>query len=651
MTERFAAFLYQHPRLRRAYRLTVMCWMGSAIALVTAPSAAASGLAAAYSWTGLHSSAGVPIGQYFISTVRMVEAIREQGPPLDITDPGSYFPAISSAVGTGATYSGLASVLGFQCALLISMVAITLSILKFALTHQWLAWLVYAVAPVVQSILAVGNELHLVEWSLLACTAFGGYLIYRRGLGLGAGVIAGGFAVLYIVHLVLRTPVDQVLGENGVLGAFQQIGVTLALGVGHNGPVSAGNIDAQMDVLMSWMVDALVVNLIQLVNFGRVVNDVGTCGSAYAAAINSGVTDGPAHAMATCGAPDALIHAQQLDAGTAGFLAGVGFGVFLICVALSYLSLEAMRISWTFVFNFLAGIGAALVAAAPRGPREFAKKRATGIVSHGVESIFIIVGVGVMMIWLAGIAKTGVPGQAWTQHPAAKILVMVVMTMGGVVGAIVLMRKMFNDRGIPGMVVDSWRSTRDRFTHTKESYNKARDGIDDARDRGRDLLDKYRQKRAKAQEDNSDGSSPKLADAPNRKSHPDTGGGGGARRPRSTPAQANAKARESGSSSGSTVGTAAKTAATVAAPEVAAPARTATAVLDRVKPSHRGDDSGSGAGQSHSRHRATERPQPEPPSRTGHQESRGESPRPRVDRPDRDPDPPKGRDSRSGGDQ
>lgn len=592
MRIRFLMWLHRHPSALRLWRVFGVTWMASIVAMLTAPTASAAGIAGAFNWTGLHSSQGIPIGQLYISMVKMLEAVRESGPPLDLTDPGSYFPAFASAVGTGTTYSAVAAALAAECSFLIAIVSITLSLVKFALMQQWLGWLVAAVAPVIQNIIAVGNWLYLLPASLLLAVVIGGYYAFRHGAGIGYGVMAGGIGIFVLALWLMQTPPAGVIGEDGVLGGFQGLGFSLAMGVGHNGPIAAGDTAAQLDVLLSWLVDALCVNIIQLVNFGGVVNGVGGCSGAYASAVMSGVPDAPAHAMNSCGAPWALINAQQLDFSAVGLFFVLNLCICVVCLFLSYISIEVVRIGWTFVWNFLMAVGALFVAPVPGAPREFAKKRGRGLVGHGVESMIVIAGLGVLAIWMGALAKGGIPGTTGLDSPVAKILAFIVMTVGGVAGLIYAMSK-FGHMPIPMAMVQGARNLRARYQQRHVQYNKFRDSADDARDRGRDMLEKLRAKRSRTStEDGGEGR--KLANAPARQSHPATGGGGGnaSSRPRTTPAEAYQQAhdragsgpgRGAGSPDRSTTRTVAKTAVTVAAPEVAAPVKAGTAVLDRVR--------------------------------------------------------------------
>ncbi len=56
---------------------------------------------------------------------------------------------------------------------------------------------------------------------------------------------------------------------------------------------------------------------LQLMNFGTPVDNIGTCANAYTTAMltphDGSDLAGPAHAMAACGAPQALAFAQHLN--------------------------------------------------------------------------------------------------------------------------------------------------------------------------------------------------------------------------------------------------------------------------------------------------------------------------------------------------
>mgnify|MGYP003408644874 CR=1 FL=1 len=73
----YSAWLYEHPRIRRAWLIAQLLWAGWMMALLTAPHAVAAGFAGALNWPSpIVDTYGQPVGTYFISTVSMLDAIR-----------------------------------------------------------------------------------------------------------------------------------------------------------------------------------------------------------------------------------------------------------------------------------------------------------------------------------------------------------------------------------------------------------------------------------------------------------------------------------------------------------------------------------------------------------------------------------------------
>ena len=112
MLSAYCAWRYTRPGLRRAWLMVQMLWTGALTALVTAPQASAAGFANAVGWTGITDTTGQPIGSYFIGTVSMLDAVKEQGSDMSMLDPSSWVPGLADRVQIALTYSQLATLLG-----------------------------------------------------------------------------------------------------------------------------------------------------------------------------------------------------------------------------------------------------------------------------------------------------------------------------------------------------------------------------------------------------------------------------------------------------------------------------------------------------------------------------------------------------------
>jgi hypothetical protein len=445
-----AAWLYEHPRARRAWLMMQLLWGGWLLALLTAPPAsAASAGAAELSWTGLHDSYGVPIGAHLVSTVPMLEALREQGPDFGLT-PDSWGPALAAKSATALTYTGLAGMLAFESAALAFICAIGIWFVKFALSTTWLGWLAAAARPILASINAMVSWMQLEVGMGLICVAIGAVIAVVKGVGRGLGIMFGGVIVIVLTAWLLRDPIGTEVGDNGVLGIGRTIGFRLSQGFANNGSVSSGDITSQLDKLTSWLVDVLVREQIEQINFGRVIDDIPGCASIYSGALMS-PTANPAHAVGTC-APDALAHAQQLSGGTAGLFALLILVICVVLFALCYVGAEVVRVGFKAFFHLVAIVPAAPFAIPPGPPREFVKRTAVKLVVHGVETLIATVGLGVLVILMANTTRGTLPGAIGMTHPVAKLVVMLLVGVFGAVAFRYLLRGLFGDRGLPGPV-------------------------------------------------------------------------------------------------------------------------------------------------------------------------------------------------------
>jgi hypothetical protein len=444
-----SAWLYERPRVRRAVMALTALWGGAVWAVATAPMAAAAGVGPLMSWTGLADSYGVPVGAYFVSVVPMAEAVREQGPQFG-ADPGTWGPALTSSVSTVMTYTQLSMWLTLECAVLVFVGSAAIWFVKFALSAQWLGWLAALAAPVVANVGVLVDRLWVMPIALLACCAVGGVVALTQGVGRGVGIIVGGFLVVLLAAAFLRDPVSDLVGDNGVLGIGRSLGFAVAQGAAHNGPIAGGGSAGQVAVLGAWLCDVLLRQQIQMINFGMVIDDVPGCGAVWSAAIMSGDSAGPAHAVAGC-APGALAHAQQLDIGTAGMFLAVIAVVCVVAFALIYIGFEVFRVGFKAFGHLLVIIPAAAVAVAPGPPRRFAARVAGRLVVHGVEMLAATAGLGVLLLVMSSVTRGAAAGTVGLTHPMAKLMVMLVLAVAAAFAFRYLLNG-FGDKGIPGPV-------------------------------------------------------------------------------------------------------------------------------------------------------------------------------------------------------
>lgn len=463
MMETYSAWLYAHPRLRRAWVIAQLLWAGWMMALLTAPHAVAAGFAGALNWPSpIVDTYDQPVGTYFISTVSMLDAIRTQGSDVSIIDPGSWIPALTDRFEIAMTYSQLAVVLGWFCGFLVMVGAVGIWFIKIALGSAWLGWLAALAGPVLVAINNILGEYQIIPLALVICVFIGGIIALTKGFGRGAGVMCSGFLVILLIGFFLNDPVKE-LGDNGLLAAGRAIGFELSLGIANNGSFDpSGNAESQVEHLSQWMATTLIRHPIQIANFGSVIDNIDGCAQAWNAALNAstvltpvtqamapaGSHNGPVEAMRSCGANDAYAHAHFLSGETIGLMFFINCVVLVVLMLLCYIGCEVIRIGFKAFWNVLVLVPAAAVAVAPGPQREFAKRTAIKLIVHALEMLFATAAFGIVLVLMSRVSTGSLEGFE-VQHPIAILLLMLLFAGGAVFGFRALMRG-FGDRGLPG---------------------------------------------------------------------------------------------------------------------------------------------------------------------------------------------------------
>lgn len=545
MLSAYCAWRYTRPGLRRAWLMVQLLWGGALTALVTAPHATAAGFTNAVGWTGITDTTGQPIGSYFIGTVSMLEAVREQGSDMSMLDPSSWVPGLADRVQIALTYSQLATLLGLCCGFLVVVAALGIWFIKFALGSVWLGWLGALAAPIAVSLAHFVQTYNVFPLAIVVCLAVGGILCYWRGFATGAAVMVSAYLVLLLIWVFLRDPVDELVGDHGLLAVARSVGFEFSLGVGNNGSLAGGNVDAQTTALAQWMATVLVRHPVQIANFGEVIDNYSGCAEAWNAALNrgsglaqatgqagaiAGAASGPVDAMEQCSNPAAVAHARQLSGETIGLMFFMNCIVLALLMLLCYIGLEVIRIGFLTFWHILVLIPAAAVAVAPGPQRQYAKRTAIKLLVHAVEMMFATAGFGVVLVIMSHVTGNTLPGMN-IEHPIMKMIVMLLMAAAAVFGFRAMMRG-FGDQGLPGPM-----------TMAKRTMQMGRGPIGQAaamRATSRDLRRMGRDdSRWPSSQQNSDAGSRGPQAGPGRRPHPPapSGGGGGSRGPGSGPAR------------------------------------------------------------------------------------------------------------------
>ena len=427
--ERLGYLLATRPLLRRFALIWTLTQVLSLWAVAAAPPALAATMAGALDWTGITDSHGVPLGAYYLSVVGTGEAITEAGPGLS-ADPSTWAQWLTHAVTSAVGHQTVASWLQAQASVYVVMITLALWLLRFAMSSMWLYWLATWFRPLFDAMRQLLADLWVFPLCLTAALAVGAYHILWHGQrGRGWGIMLSSFAIGIIGIALTRDPLTELYSDDGLLNQGRNLGFTVAQAAVNNGSIVPGGSDAQLRNVTTLIADATVRTPLQLWNFGTPVDGIGSCGSAWSSAIMTGEAQAPAHAMAGCGAPQALSYAQQLDGGNAALgvffcLLGLVFTFFVCYVAYSYVMVAGAA----FLNAFLAVPAAALAMIHGR-PRRRALRRLVAFFKHALLVFAYVTYISVAALVVLEIAAPGgYAEQVNMTHPVALLVLIALVS-------------------------------------------------------------------------------------------------------------------------------------------------------------------------------------------------------------------------------
>ena len=392
-SETLAAWLVYHPRLRVAVGAMTGVYVLCLWAVVAAPRASAAVGSAALGWTGLHDSDGVPLADYFLSVVDTTEATLNNGQGVG-WNPTSWAAWVIKATNAAITHGTVAWWLTNEAALIVFGLGIAFWLLKFAMSSSWLLALAQIGRPVFAAVHLLVSEMWLGPLAIAVCVIMAGHY-YRSGQpARGLNLLGTAGVLTALVWTVFRNPIDDMVSDHGLLGMGRATGFQIAQDARQGSYAPGGSLDAQLDALIAQLVSATARPALQLQNFGMVVDDIGSCRHAWSQAILAarGTGDGPAHAMATCGAPQALAHAQQLGAND--FVLGLVFlfAAFWIGLFVWYVGISTLLVGAKATYYCIVVVPAAMMGMTgwQRG-KAFAIRCGSQVLLHGVEMIIFTV--------------------------------------------------------------------------------------------------------------------------------------------------------------------------------------------------------------------------------------------------------------------
>lgn len=603
-TDRVAVWLADHPTARRMVTVMTMVYGLSLWAVITAPSAAAATGAAALGWTGLRDTHNVPIHYYFLSTVPTSEAALNTDVDVSALDPSSWIEWSVSATQTAITYSTAAWWLGLVTGIYMFILGLAVWFVRFALSNKWLLAIAAFVQPLYNAVATLAHQLYLGPIAVTLCVMAAGYHMLRGQSGRGWAVIGMGAAITVVLLTVLRDPITLMFGDNGLLALGRSTGLQIAQGMTASaGTYTAGaSLDAQIQTLSAQLVTSGMRHSLQVMNFGMVVDEVGSCGSAWTNATMAaqGVPGpGPAQAMADCGAPQALAHAQRLGGGDASMGLVFIFVAAVVATFFCYVGLSNMVVSIKAAYYGTVVSPAFLIGAVGFGRAlEFAKHSGWQLVTHAVQMLAYTVYLAVSMIAIAWVLTTSLLGNA-TVTVVPRMLLMAVAAAALLLGFRVVDRSFRVDGmgtiggHLRGALSAAGGAARRPVTDVRDDYQRIRERGGQWRQRGSESADKLKHAAAKAP--GFDVFKPRAARSAataGRQSTTSAAASSGAQTGAKTAATQTAArgavasgAKSAATAAGTKVGAASagRVAATAAAPQVAVPAAAAVAAAGVVK--------------------------------------------------------------------
>lgn len=481
-SDSLAVWLLENPRLRRVIGAMTGVYVLCLWAVVGAPKASAAVGAAALSWTGLHDMDNVPIADYFLSMVDTTEATLNNGQHVSAIDPGSWGAWIANATQTAISHSTAAWWLTNEAALVVFAIGMALWLLRFAMSSSWLLALVQIGRPVFAAVNTFINEMWLGPLAIALCVVLAGYH-HQQGRPAQARNLLGTAAVLSaLVWTVFHDPIDDLVSDHGLLGVGRATGFQIAQDARQSSYAPGQSLDTQLDSLLSQLVSSTARPALQLQNFGMVVDDVGTCRQAWTQAMLAAHSQGPgpAHAMAGCGAPQALAHAQQLGAND--FVLGLAFlfAAFWIGFFIWYVGVSTLLVGTKATYYCIVVVPAAMVGMTgwTRG-KKYAMRCVSQVLLHGVEMMIFTVFLALSAVGMGWVLATPQLG-----YGGATVLPrLFLVSLGSVVGVFLfhyIDKHFYTDSlgTIAHHISGAWRSTsgavRDEYNDYAETGRKAR---------------------------------------------------------------------------------------------------------------------------------------------------------------------------------
>jgi len=428
------AWLAEHPNAHRALYFVGTTYALCLWAVVAAPTASAAVGSAALGWTGLHDTDGVPLAAYFLSTVDAQEYALNNGQHVSAIDPTTWVSWTAKAIQGAVWHSTVAWWLTNEAALMLALLGFALWLLRFSMSSAWLVALAQVGRPVYAAVRTLAYNMMLGPIAITICLICAGWH-WQHGRPARAYNLAGSAAILAgLTFTLFKNPIDDLASDHGLLGMARQTGFQIAQDVRGSSYAPGRSLEAQLDAWTAQLVSNTARPMVQIMNFGTVIDEISPgCRRAWNAAIlaSNGSGPDPAHAMKTCGAPQALVHAQQLGAND--FLLGFLFSVACILIALfvAYVGLSTLLLGAKTTYYCIVGVPAVLLGMTGWSrAKTFAHRCVAQVLLHGAQMIIFTV-----FLALSGVAMATTLTGSWLGHGGMTVVPrMMLLAIGALVG-------------------------------------------------------------------------------------------------------------------------------------------------------------------------------------------------------------------------
>ncbi|KPN49772.1 hypothetical protein AN933_21720, partial [Mycobacterium intracellulare subsp. chimaera] len=274
-------WLLRHPRVGRPLTVFAGLHLLAMIAVSTAPHASAATNAAVLNWTGLHDNYGVPIGHFTLSLASLQDQLIQGGPHASALEPSTWAPWIMHGLNVISTNFAAANILTAEAGIFVGIIALSLWVMRLTISAYWLTVFGEIARAITTAVITVTTQLGLVALTVPVGVFLGVMAIRRGEAGRGATMILIAIMMPALALTVFSDPAGMMYGPDGLLMFGRRMGFSTAQAVTHNGAISDGGFNGQLDALTSNLITHVVREPLEVFNFGHVVDRVGTCATQY----------------------------------------------------------------------------------------------------------------------------------------------------------------------------------------------------------------------------------------------------------------------------------------------------------------------------------------------------------------------------------